>query len=60
MAHTNAQQGSSSLTINEFPRFISENNKHLRVNLNIPTNVTKIFNKSVLSLKKSSYFKRFI
>ena len=49
------QQGSSSLTVNEFPRFISENDKHLRVNRNISTNKAKIFDKVPLSEEKLKF-----
>ena len=40
--YANLRKGSSSLTVNEFPRFISENDKHLRVKSNIFTNIAKI------------------
>ena len=52
MVYTNSQQGSSSLTVNEFPRFISENDKHLRVKSNIFTNVAKISYKIPILSKK--------
>ena len=52
-AYANSQKGSSSLTVNEFPRFISENDKHLRVNRNIFTNIIKIFDKNPPPEKKS-------
>jgi len=53
MAYTDSQQGSSSLTVNEFPRFISENDKHLRVNRNIFANIAKIFDKIPLCEEKT-------
>ena len=54
MAYTDSQQGSSSLTVNEFPRFISENDKHLRVNRNISTNKAKIFDNLPICPRKNS------
>ena len=59
-AYANSQKGSSSLTVNEFPRFISENDKHLRVKSNIFTNIAKISYKiptlSKYSLNPKDYF----
>ena len=57
--YANLRKGSSSLTVNEFPRFISENDKHLRVNRNIFTNIIKIFDKKIPSLKKYRFYALF-
>ena len=45
--YANLRKGSSSLTVNEFPRFISENDKHLRVLFDICVQIYKKYRKKI-------------